>query len=69
MLTKRCTVCNEEKNLLDFIKSSGKCKDCRNLSQRERRNRDPLVQWAKENKSSEKLAREKFVNGRKLQPM
>ena len=67
--TKPCTACKEVKILHDFQIGSAQCKVCRAKYQKERRNKDPLIQWANDNKSSQRLEREKFVRGRDLQHM
>jgi len=62
--TKTCSKCQQSKIVHDFPIDSAQCKDCRSAYYRELRKKDPLVQWAKNNKTHDQLAREKFVSAR-----
>jgi len=64
--TKTCKVCLENKMRSDFPRTGSKCNACRSEYYKSWRNKDPLVQWANNNKTSDRLAREKFLSGRSM---
>ncbi len=49
MLTKICKTCGEKLPICDFKTSSHVCRHCLNANSRERRAKNPLNKWTKNN--------------------
>lgn len=47
--TVTCSVCHESKGPCEFVGFKKICRDCSSKKMKERRQKDPMVQWAKKN--------------------